>query len=52
MIFPAITLGEWWRWALLSPDGVAPIRMVGVSASVSQHKSGIKLTPVRNRVTV
>ena len=25
----------WWRWAMLSPDGVAPIRMVGVSASVN-----------------
>ena len=25
----------WWRWSLLSPDGVAPIRMVGVSASVN-----------------
>jgi len=25
----------WWRWALVSPDGVAPIQMVGVSASVS-----------------
>jgi len=25
----------WWRWALLSPDGVVPSRMVGVSASVS-----------------
>jgi len=24
-----------WRWALVSPDGVAPSRMVGVSASVS-----------------
>jgi len=24
----------WWRWALVSPDGVAPIRMVSVSASV------------------
>jgi len=23
-----------WRWALVSPDGVAPSRMVGVSASV------------------
>ena len=23
----------WWRWALVSPDGVAPSRMVGVSAS-------------------
>jgi len=25
----------WWRWALLSPDGVAPSRIVGVSASVN-----------------
>ena len=25
----------WWRWALISPDGVAPSRMVDVSASVS-----------------
>jgi len=33
--------GGWWRWALLSQDGVAPIRMVGVSASVNlplRHK--------------
>jgi len=33
--------GGWWRWALLSPDGVAPSRMVTVSASVnlpSHHK--------------
>jgi len=28
-------MGGWWRWALLSPDGVAPRRMVGVSASVN-----------------
>jgi len=28
-------MGEWWRWALICPDGVAPRRMVGVSASVS-----------------
>jgi len=28
-------MGGWWRWALLSLDGVAPIRMVGVSASVN-----------------
>jgi len=28
-------MGEWWRWALLSPDGVAPSQMVGVSASVN-----------------
>jgi len=26
--------GGWWRWALVSPDGVAPTRMVCVSASV------------------
>jgi len=26
--------GGWWRWALVSPDGVAPSPMVGVSASV------------------
>jgi len=25
----------WWRWALVSTDGVAPSRMVGVSASVN-----------------
>jgi len=29
------SLGGWWRWALVSPDGVAPSRMVGVSASVN-----------------
>ena len=28
-------MGGWWRWALLSPDGVAPSWMVGMSASVS-----------------
>jgi len=27
--------GGWWRWALVSPDEVAPSRMVGVSASVN-----------------
>ena len=27
--------GGWWMWALLSPDGVAPSQMVGVSASVN-----------------
>jgi len=28
--------GGWWRWALVtSLDGMAPIRMVGVSASVN-----------------
>ena len=25
----------WWRWALVSPDGVAPSQMVSVSASVN-----------------
>ena len=28
-------MGGRWRWALVSPDGVAPGRMVGVSASVN-----------------
>ena len=27
--------GGWWRWALVSPDGVAPSRMVSVCASVN-----------------
>jgi len=27
--------GGWWRWAMVSPDGVAPSRMVRVSASVN-----------------
>jgi len=27
--------GGWWRWALVSPDGVVPIQMVGVPASVN-----------------
>jgi len=34
-------MGEWWRWALLSPVGVVPNQMVGVSASVNlplRHK--------------
>jgi len=25
----------WWRWALISPDGVEPGRMVNVSTSVN-----------------
>jgi len=29
------TIGRWWRWALRSPDAVAPSRMVSVSASVN-----------------
>jgi len=28
-------MGGWWRWALVSPDGVAPSQMVDVSASVN-----------------
>jgi len=33
---PASTkMGEWWRWAPVSPDGVAPSRMVCESASVN-----------------
>jgi len=27
--------GGWWRWALLTPDGMAHSRMVGVSASIN-----------------
>jgi len=27
--------GGWWRWALVSLDGVVPSQMVGVSASVN-----------------
>jgi len=26
---------KWWRWALVTSDGVAPSRVVGVSASVN-----------------
>ena len=28
-------MAGWWRWALVSPDGVAPSRMVCVSTSVN-----------------
>jgi len=28
-------LGGWWRWALVSLDGIVPSRMVDVSASVN-----------------
>jgi len=28
-------MGEWWRWALVGPDGLAPSLMVNVSASVN-----------------
>jgi len=30
-----LSVRGWWRWALVSPDGVAPSQMVGVSASVN-----------------
>jgi len=33
--FDRLLYGEWWRWALVSPDGVAPSRMVSVSACVN-----------------
>ena len=32
---PKKNMGGWWRWALISPDAVAPSRMVSVSASVN-----------------
>jgi len=32
---PLKNMGGWWRWSLVSPDGVGPRRMVGVSASVN-----------------
>jgi len=35
-------MGRRWRWALVSPDGVAPSRIVNVSASVNlplHHKA-------------
>jgi len=28
-------MGGWWRWALVSSDGVVPSQMIGVSASVN-----------------
>jgi len=34
-IRPVKIWGGWWRWALVSLDGVAPSRMVGVSAFVN-----------------
>jgi len=30
-----VKMGGWWRWALVSPDGVVHSRMVRVSASVN-----------------
>jgi len=34
-IWPVKNMGGWWMWALVSPDGVAPSRMVGVPACVN-----------------
>jgi len=34
-IQPVKKYGGWRRWALVNPDGVAPSRMVNVSASVN-----------------
>ena len=34
-IRPLKNMGRWWRWALVSPDGVAPSWMVGVFVSVN-----------------
>jgi len=33
--FHVAYMAGWWRWALVSPDGMVPSRMVGVSASVN-----------------
>ena len=43
---PACKNGGWWRWALVSLDGVAPSRMVSVSASanLSLHHKVQKLS--------
>ena len=35
MEFTIIVYWGWWRWALVSPDGVAPSQIVCVSASVN-----------------
>jgi len=32
---PVKSMRGWWRWVLVSPDGVAPSWMVGVSTSVN-----------------
>jgi len=34
-IRPVKNMGGWWRWALVSLDGVVPSRMVSVSTSVN-----------------
>ena len=35
LVVVTVNMGGWWRWALVSPDGVAPSRIVCVSASVN-----------------
>jgi len=42
-----VQMGGWWRWALISPAGVAPSRMVVVSASVNLllHNKVQKFSP-------
>ena len=30
-------MGGWWRWALVSPDGVAPSQMVAASVNLPLH---------------
>jgi len=52
------SMGEWWRWALVSLDGVAPNLMIGVSASVNlplHHKdqkfsSGILILKLEHNI--
>ena len=52
--------GGWWKMARVSPDGVAPSQMVGVSSSVNlplHHKvqkfsSGTSVVPEKGRKTV
>jgi len=41
-MWPVKYMVGWWRWALVSTDGVAPSQMVGVSASVN--------LPLQNKV--
>ena len=35
MMLSVCVIGGWWRWALVSPDGVAPSRMISMSAFVN-----------------
>jgi len=47
-IWPVKIWGEWWRWALVSPDGVAPSQMVGVLISPCTIKSRSSLLALAN----